>query len=359
MGDLWWRVVDALQRTRGSFEHWMTGTRHAAYAVAACRIGTGLAVVGLVLSNLGSRSTWVGQASVWAEPARSVSTFPELALLDDVSPDVLLVVYGVTLLAAIAFTVGWHTKAANVVTYVGFIAVVAQNPVVGVQTDNLLRLTLLWLLLTRAGDHWSWDARRRERMSYGEIEARAWEDEVLPSWLANALHNTGLVALVVQTVLAYTAAGLDKVGQSAWQHGDALYYTLQLPESRPFPGLSDLVSSSRVSLAVLTYVVLLTQLFFAPLLLSTVSRRIVVVVAMVVSVVFAVLFAAPWAQLAVMAVTALFVSDRSWQRVEDWVLDRTEPIVDRFGDRVLDGVDAVGDYWRDGVDATWRFVTRR
>ncbi|HWV26084.1 MAG TPA: HTTM domain-containing protein [Aeromicrobium sp.] len=358
MGDLWWRTVDALRDWQSAFVSWMTSTRHAAYAVAACRIGLGLAVVGLLASNFSTRSTWVGQASIWAEPARSFSTFPELALLDGASPDVLLVVYTVTLLAAVGFTIGWHTKATNVVTYVGFIAVVAQNPVVGVQTDNLMRLALLWMLLTRAGDHWSWDARRRMRIEYGEISPRSWDEDVLPEWFANALHNSGLVALCTQTVLAYTGAGLDKIGQSAWQHGTALYTTLQLPESRPYPALADFVSQSSVVLAVLTYLVLFTQVFFGPLLLSTISRRIVVVCAVTVAVIFAILFAAPWAQLAVIAVTVLFVSDRTWVAVEDRVLEIVDPLASRFGDRVLDTFDVVGDYGRDGIDAVIRGTRR-
>lgn len=344
MDDLWWRLVDAVRDARLRFERWMTLTRHASYAAAACRIATGLAVIGLLLSNFSTRSLWVGQASVWAEPARRSSSFPELALLRGVSDDVLFVVYVVTLLAAFAFVIGWRTKAANVVTYVGFIAIVAQNPVVGVQADNLLRLTLLWLLLMRTSDHWSLDARRRARVARGDVDQRS-SDDVLPPWLSNSLHNTGLVALGAQTIIAYTAAGLAKVGQAEWQHGTALYTTLQLPESRPYPALSDLVSSNQVVLAGLTYAVLLSQLFFAPLLLSRISRRVVLVVSILVAFVFAVLFAAPWAQLAVVAVTLLFVSDDRWLRLEDAVLERLDPMAERVVDPIVDKLDE----WRDRI----------
>lgn len=359
MGEVWLGLVDAVRDRLTRFERWMTGQRHATHAVAACRIASGLAVLGLLLSNVTTRSTWVGQASIWAEPARDSSAFPEIALLREASPDIVLIVYVVAILAAAALTIGWHTKAATVVTYVGFIAVVGQNPVVGVQSDNLLRLTLLWLLLTRAGERWSWDARRRDRMAHGEIDARPWDDDnVLPAWLTNALHNTGLLALAIQAIVAYTAAGFDKVSEQAWQQGNALYYTLQLPESRPFPGLADLASSSTVVLGVLTYLVLFTQLFFGPLLLSPISRRVVILSAVVVACVFAVLFAAPWSQLAVLAVTVLFVSDETWLRVEDWVLDRLDPLTTTVGDRVLEGFDTVSDYWTDGIDTMIRGVRR-
>ena len=358
MIDLWWRFSDALADVRERFERWMVDERHAARGAAAVRIGTGLAVLGLLLANFSTRDVWVGQASVWADPARSISTFPELALLRGVSGDVLTVVYVLTMLAATAFVVGWHTKAANVITYVGFIAIVAQNPVVGVQGDNLLRLTLLWLLLMRTADHWSLDARRHEALERGQDEAKAYEADVLPAWLSNLLHNAGLAALAIQTMIAYTAAGLDKVSQEVWQNGTALFFTLQLPESRPFPGLSDLLSSSEVVLAVLTYAVLLTQLFFAPLLISRYSRPVVVGSAVLVSVLFAVLFAAPWSQLAVIAVTVLFVSERTWEALEDRVLDVVDVMADRLDNSTNGVVVGVRDGSRDLVDAVRQRVRR-
>ena len=358
MIDLWWRFSDTVGDLRNRFERWMVDERHARRGAAAVRIGTGLAVLGLLLANFTTRDVWVGQASVWAEPARSISTFPELALLRGVSGDILTVVYVVTLLAALAFTVGWRTKAANVVTYVGFIAIVAQNPVVGVQGDNLLRLTLLWLLLMRTADHWSFDARRKDALARGDADAKAYEADVLPAWVSNVLHNAGLAALAIQTMLAYTAAGLDKISQDIWQNGTALYFTLQLPESRPYPALSDLLSSSEAVLALLTYLIVITQLFFAPLLISRYSRPVVIGAAVVVSVLFAVLFAAPWSQLAVIAVTVLFVSESTWEALEDRVLDVADAVVDRIDNGAGGVISGVRDGSRDLVDSLRQRVRR-
>ena len=331
-----------LVRTTGAWragvDDWLVGRRHAVRAAAVCRIGTGLAVLGLLGSNLSSRDMWVGQGSVWAEPARAISSFPEVRLLDGVSSDVLTLLYVVTMLASLAFVLGWHGKAANVVTFIGFIAIVGQNPVVGSPGDNLVRLTLLWLLLMRSADHWSLDAlRRSRRLAAGKEASR--EEDALPPWLSSGLHNVGLVALCAQTVLAAMAAGLDKVADRAWQHGTALYSTMQLPESRPFPALSDLLSRSEVLLAVLTYAVLISQLFFGPLLLNRFTRRAVIVLAVLVNVVLAVVFAQPWSALSTIAVTALFVSDETWQRVEDVVLAATQPATDWLLDRGYDLLD--------------------
>jgi hypothetical protein len=339
MRSTWWGLVDSFEQTRQRLDTWVLGRKHALYAVAACRIGTALSVVGLLIANWSTRNLWVGQASIWAEPARAVSQFPELAVLHNVSSDVLTVVYAVTILAAIALALGWHTKPANVITFVGFIAIVAQNPVVGGQSDNLVRLTLLWLLLMGASERWSLDARRRTGAREGRRKVRVTDEDVLPRWLSTAFHNLALVGLATQTVLVYMAAGLDKVAQHAWQHGTALYYTMQLPEYRPFPWLSDLLSSSQVVLAIVTYTVLMVQLFFAPLLLNPISRRVLLVLAVGVNIIFAVLFAAPWSSLAVIAVTCLFVSTPAWEALDDrvrvvfgpsaaWLADRGGAVLD-------------------------------
>ncbi len=334
-----WNRIDSVAVTREHVENWVMQEKHALYGAAACRIGTGAAVLGLLAANFTTRDLWVGQASIWAEPARAISRFPELAVLKDVSSDILTVAYVATMLAALAFILGWRTKAANIVTFVGFIAIVGQNPVVGGEGDNLVRLTLLWLLLMRTADHWSLDARRRSRRERSSVS-----DDALPTWLSTSLHNLALVALAVQTILVYSAAGLDKIAQTSWQHGTALYYTMQLPEYRPFPWLSDLLSSSTIVLAVITYTVLFVQLFFAPLLLNPSSRRIVLTLAITVNIVFAVLFAAPWSSAAVIAVTCLFASDEAFERIDLWVRDHFGPIGDWFALRfggVTDAFDAV------------------
>jgi hypothetical protein len=342
MKQIWWGPVDTLRNVRARIDDWLVGEKHALRAAAACRIGTALAVLGLLFSNFSTRDMWVGQASVWAEPARAISRFPELTLLDGVSSDILTLIYGVTMLASLAFLLGWHAKAANVITFVGFIAVVGQNPVVGAPGDNLIRLTLLWLLLMRSADHWSLDSRRRARRIAAGKEALR-EEEVLPPWVSAGLHNVGLFALCAQTVLASMAAGLDKVAERSWQHGTALYSTMQLPEFRPFPGVSDLLSESTILLAILTYGVLLSQLFFGPLLLNAYTRRIVIVLAVTVNVVLAVVFGQPWSAFSTVAVIVLFVSDETWARIEDIVLDTVAPVTDWLADRGYDVLDRLDD----------------
>lgn len=332
----WFRVVDAIGAGRRRAERWLTGERHAVHALAVTRILIGLSVLGLLLSNVSERQIWVGDASAWAEPARMVSQFPEIALLDGVSGDLLTAVYGLVMLAAIGLVLGWHAKAMTVVVLVGFIAVTAQNPVLSTLGDNVIRLTLLWMLLLRTADVWSLDARRE----------RSDADEAVPGWLRTGLHNVGLVGLASQTALAYLAGGLNKVAEPAWQGGTALYSTLQLPEFRSFPWLSDLLSNVPVLLALTTWTVLAVQLFFVPLLLvGSWARDTVVVLAIVINLAFAVVLATPWSSLAVVAVTGLFLSDRRWAAAGEWLLDLLQPLSDRTIDARYAIYDRVEDAW--------------
>lgn len=339
-----WRLRDALARTRRSAERWLTAERHALHAVALARILVGLSVLGLLVTNYSTRQVWVGDASAWAEPARAVSRFPEVSLLDGVSGDLLTVVYVVVMLAAVGLVLGWRAKAMTIVVLLGFIAVTAQNPVLGSIGDNLVRLTLLWMLLMRTADVWSLDANR--------LEPRE-SDDVAPDWLRTGLHNVGLVGLGAQTVLAYLAGGLDKASQPVWQQGTALYTTLQLPEFRPFPWLSDLLSNATVLLALLTWTVLAVQLFFAPMLLRRETRNLVAGVAIGVNVLFAVVLATPWSSLAVIAVTGLFVSDDRWAAFGERVADLAWPVLDRTADVRYAVADRVADWWYDRVLGLW------
>ena len=332
----WWRLRDALGTARRRSEQWLLDEPRAVHALAACRILVGLSVLGLLTVNWSNRQVWVGDASAWAEPARAVSRFPEIALLDGVSGDLLTFFYLVVAVAAGALVLGWHAKAATVVTLLGFIAVTAQNPVLGTAADNLVRLTLLWLLLVRSSQVWSLDAAR----ALGRDE-----DEVAPEWFRTGLHNVGLLGLGAQTALAYTAGGLDKVSQGAWQRGTALYTTLQLPEFRPFPRVSDLIANATVLLALLTWTVLVVQLFFVPMLLRRWSRDLVAGTAIVVNLVFAVVLATPWSSLAVVAATGLFVSDDRWAALGERVADRAAPLSDRVVDGSYVVADRVEDWW--------------
>lgn len=343
-----WAVSDGLLDAKDSVEGWLLDDKKAMYGAAACRILLGAAVLLLLTGNFSTRQLWIGPASVWADPVRSVSTFPELTILSGASGFIVTAVYCFVLFSAFAFTLGWHTRVATIFTLIGFIAIVGQNPTVGSSADNLIRLALLWMLLIDASGHWSLDNRRRRRADARDEDVtalkNAWNsNETIPPWLANSLHNIGIAGLAAQTILIYMNGGLTKIASGSWRHGTALYSTMQLPDYRPFPALSDLFSHSQVLLALITYAVLFIQLFFGVFLLNRITRRIGITLAVVVNAFFALLMGLPVASLAIIGTTAIFISTPSYETLLDWLDDLTMPARYWFEDRLDDVRDKIDD----------------
>lgn len=353
-------MSSTLQRARTRFgdarqlaEQWLFEYRHLTYALALARIGLGASVLFMLMAGFGERGVWVGDGSVWSDPVREVSAFPEIAFMRNASGDVVTVVYLIAMAASAALMLGWRTRVAAAITLLGFIAIVGQNPMVGVPSDAAVRLSLLWLVLTHSGEELSLDARRRALGTQGEHDYSA--ESALPSWLLTSLHNIGVLGLLVQTVLLYTAAGLDKVAREAWRSGEALYATTQLPEFRPLPWLSDAVASSSLVLAVLTYGVLLIQLFFAPLMLTRWSRLLVGTLAILSSVFFAILFGSITGSMAIIAVTLLVIPEDVLETRVDGLVTRLAPVTEWIYDRWIPVQDRIEDGWyrvRDFVAVT-------
>lgn len=351
MRELLWTVSDRFHDVKDDLEAWFLDQKNGLYGAAACRIGIGLALLLLFAGNFSTRQLWVGPASIWAEPVRAISSFPEVALVEGSSSDVITLIYVFVMLTAFALMVGWHTRLAVIFTLVGHIAILGQNPTVGNQGDNLLRLALLWFLLIDTSRHWSLDNRRRTSSAAIPDDGNATvlkhamnnSDDLLPPWLANGVHNIALAALAAQTVILYMGAGLSKITESGWRHGNALYSTMQLPDYRPFPWLSELFSHSQILLALITYAVLGVQLFFGPLLLNKVTRALVLSLAVIVNVFFAVVMALPVSSLAFIAVTGLFVSTRTYEVIAEALGNLFTPVGYGLANRYSELLDRLGD----------------
>lgn len=346
--DLMWAARDLFLDTKDNVEGWFFDDRKAARGAAFCRIVLGSSILLLLVGNFSTRQLWIGPASVWADPVRAVSNFPEIAILNGASTFVVTLVYIFVLFSTLAFTIGWHTRVATIFTAIGFIGIVGQNPTVGNQADNLIRLSLLWMLLIDSSRHFALDARRRSadfRMS-SEVNAlqAAWKgEETVPSWLSTSVHNVGIAGLAAQTILVYMGSGLSKIADPAWRHGTALYTTMQLPDYRPFPILSDLFSHSRVLLALITYAVLFAQMFFAAFLLNKITRTLILALAITVNIFFGLIMALPVASLAIIAATGIFISGSTYAAMSEYLRDLMTPLGYWFADRWDDLRDRLDD----------------
>ncbi|MEV6163574.1 HTTM domain-containing protein [Streptomyces sp. NPDC052052] len=73
------------------------------------------------------------------------------------------IVYGVALLSAALLMIGWHTRAMSVLFMVGVLSLQNRSIFLGDGGDNVIHLMSIYLVLTRCGQVWSWDARRAAR----------------------------------------------------------------------------------------------------------------------------------------------------------------------------------------------------
>jgi hypothetical protein len=296
---------------------WLLEDKRALHGAAAARILSGLAVLGLLLSNLKHRDVVFGPGSVWASPLqKGTGDLPHYwptQLVASMGSTTFLLYYLAIIAAAVLWTIGWQTRLVGLLMLIGEVSIVERAPLVGDQGDNILRIGLVLLLFMQTDEYWSLAARRRAR--------RGARDPVLPLWLTNGVHNIALATLGAQVVLVYFSAGMAKARGDLWQYGTALYYPLQLQEFRPFPFLTDLFSEFGLVIGLATYFVLLVELGFGFALLHPLARRVAIAAVIVLHVSIAVMMALPWFSLSMLAFVAIFVSTTTYVALDHRLRD--------------------------------------
>ncbi|GAA1183198.1 HTTM domain-containing protein [Nesterenkonia xinjiangensis] len=304
---------------------WLLSERRALRGLAATRILVGIAAVGILLTNFTSRHVIWGPGSSWAEPYRENSEFGSLLdLYAGDSSAVFTLKYLLLLTVAIAFLIGWRARLMNILLVIGMAGLVERADMLGNQGDNILRIGLTLLFFMSTSEHWSLDARRRARARAREaageeftVAQRGWYGlPLLPGWWTALIHNVALIALACQVFILYTASALYKVQGELWQNGTALHYPLSLGEFGVFPEINALLSANPILLTIMTYFSVFVQLFFAVGLLHPITRRLFLLGVIGLHGGIAVLMGIPWFSLAMLAYDAIFVSDRTYRRIE-------------------------------------------
>ena len=338
-----------------TIESWLFEDKRALHGVALGRILAGSSVLGLLITNFGVRSLVFGPGAVWAQPARDLGEFAPVKLLDNVGSLTFTLFYFGVMILALVYILGWHTRLVGPLMVIATIAIVEQNPVLGDQGDNIIRIGLVTLLFMHTNEYWSLDARRRARTQAGPILrhdvvgaaksfiSNLWNSQyVFPRWFSNGVHNIALAVLAFQIFLIYIAVGMFKIQGTLWQDGTALYYPLQMQEYKPLPFLSDAFTHFGVVVGISTYLAVFVQLFFPPLLLHPVSRRIALAFIVLLHLSIAVLMALPWFSLSMVAFDAIFVSASTYVALDLWVRSRLRTVADHFWVLVHPVVDRFG-----------------
>jgi hypothetical protein len=153
------------------------------------------------------------------------------------------------LAVAVMLTVGWHTRTACILAFVGVTSFEWRNPLILDGSDIVFRLIPFWLALTASGDMWSVDAAIRR--SRGDVLSE--RGSALPIRL-----------LELQVGWIYLMTGLEKMAGTLWKDGTATFYALQLEHtfgrSWAYP-----LATNMVVVHAMSWGTLAVELLFLPL----------------------------------------------------------------------------------------------
>jgi hypothetical protein len=264
-------------------------------------------------------------------------------------------VYVLAILAGAALLAGWHTRAASVFFMIGVLSLQNRSVFMGDGGDNIIHLMALYLVLTRCGQVWSLDARRRVRaraegvrddvggvvlwvltglallaVSLGPGLSTGWAAFYVGLWsvygawwavctfapgeprtvldmLGNLVHNGALLVIMAEVCLVYATAGWYKIQGSRWQDGTAVYYPLKLDYFAPWPELNDALASGGLAIMAMTYGTVLVQVAFPFTLFNRKVKNVLLAVMIGEHLSIAVLLGLPFFSMAMVAADAVFL----------------------------------------------------
>lgn len=272
-------------------------------------------------------------------------------------------VYLLTMAVCVGLLLGWRTRAMSVFFMIGVLSLQNRSVFMGDGGDNVIHLMAIYLVVTRCGQVWSLDARRRARRETlpgpdghdvpgpdrtgvalwfgcglalalatgsGDLGGWIWPLCLWGLWLVHALwwvlerhwpgeprlvcdvignvvHNTALLLIMAQVCIIYATAGWYKIQGSRWQDGTAVYYPLNLDYFTPFPALSDALGGNGTAVMLMSYGTVLLQVAFPFALLNRKVKNVFLAVMISEHIGIAVLMGLPFFSMAMIAMDIVFL----------------------------------------------------
>jgi hypothetical protein len=312
-------VTQGLARARraaswSSFTSWLVEREHATVGFSLFRILMAVAMLTVLLPSFADRHYLWGAGSWWVEETASRAGWwePLRAVFSKTDPLLFDVAFGLLLLLAVLFLVGWKTRWVLPALLLLWVGLSTNNPSLNDGGDALMRIVLFFALFADLGRHLSvdsWLRGRRERA--GRPPTRTW----VPAWLRAAAHNTALILCCYQMLLIYLTSSVYKLQGEEWLDGTALYYALRLESLQVLPALSEAMWQVTPFVLAATWMTVAVQLLFPVMLLWRPTRYAAVALATLTHLGIAVLLGL-WAfSLPMIAIDMLFVRDRSWLKL--------------------------------------------
>lgn len=310
------RALARISRGWARLEEMLTGRYHATYGLAVTRILIGVTGLGLLLTNFNARHYAFGVGSAWnGEIAEPQSDFPGIWLFSVFHravtnpPLFTAMIIGLAVLA-ILIILGWRTRIVLPFYLVLWVSFIELNDGAGDQGDNAYRMFMIALLFADTTRRWSLDERRRRRNGQfpdtdgGELR-----------WALIMANNLAIVVLAFQVCAIYMAGGLYKAGGAPWQHGYAVYNPLQTQQFGTWPVLSDLLTAWGPMVVMISWASVLFQCAFPFMLFNRYTRIIGLIGILSFHLGIALLMGLPWFSLTMIAVDAIFIRDRSFEKL--------------------------------------------
>ena len=223
--------------------------------IAAVRIVFGFVATLWTLSQIPTLGTFYGSAGVLPEPPTPEFGGWSLLGLSD-APAVLVSLWVATLLGAIGVMVGFRTRLATVLLFVGILSFQRRNPEILNAGDYLLRNLTFYFLFAPAGAALSVDRWRRARHQFWDFPLRA-------PW--------ALRLMQIQLSVVYFATLWAKLQGDLWRDGSAVSYALRVGDIHRFP-TPGFLTDSVVLTELMTFGTLLLELSLAVLIWNRVLR---------------------------------------------------------------------------------------
>jgi hypothetical protein len=187
---------------------WFRPTR--AYPLGLVRIAFGAMILTWTATLLPGLHDLFGVDGVAPVPLREAFRWTVFQVWT--SDGALLVGWAVLLTAAVAMTVGWHSRLAAVVVFVLVLSFEHRNPSAFNSGDVVLRVESFVLMLAPSGAALSLDQRRRT--------GRFWSTQIRAPWAIRLMQ--------VQLSIIYLSSVRSKLSGHAWSEGTAVSYALRL-----------------------------------------------------------------------------------------------------------------------------------
>lgn len=294
---------------------WLTGEKHSLYGLAVTRMILGFIVASQLLVNWPDRHYTWGDGARWTELVRNSKEWPGfLGLFKELGGVGFDLAYLVTIVFGILLMLGLYTRPATFMTLFLWMSLYVANPFVGSGGDAVLRMVMLYLCFTDAGQRWSVDARLRA--GRGAVRPLA------PDWFSTTVHNLAMILIIHQVVMVYVASAFWKLKSTVWKDGTAVYYPLQTDAYSPWHDLLHPLYANSLVISGATYSAIAVQMFFPVLLIYRPTRFLALLAITGMHLGIGIFMGILYFSLVMIAVDMILVSDKSWsyaeKRVKMW-----------------------------------------